>query len=234
MSLYRTLKSPVSQESVKIGGARSDARTLERVQYLLTEVFPDLRPETAAEGFRYLPLYELLKVEARVKEAEEAGYQRGKTEGYNTGLKEGRSKSQEAFQTFTKAYQDLVHQREQKLVEAERDIVDIVMKLVRKLTFGSAETNPEVTAAVVKGAIESLVDKREITVHVHPDHLEQVRAVIQKFHEWSGDLKTIQFEADMSVGLGGCIINTPAGEIDARLDSQLKLLEESIKTSSNS
>ena len=53
---------------------------------------------------------------------------------------------------------------------------------------------------------------------------------IARFLSAKTALKEIIFEADPRVRFGGCFIETPGGDIDARLESQFEVITEVIQT----
>ena len=90
--------------------------------------------------------------------------------------------------------------------------------------------DPEVTAGIIAGTIERLVDKSKIKIKVHPDHLPIIEQQIDRFKGDSNAVKEIAIEPDNRVRYGGCFIETPTGDIDARVDSQLDIIAEEIGT----
>jgi flagellar assembly protein FliH len=66
-----------------------------------------------------------------------------------------------------------------------------------------------------------------LAIHIHPGDLEMLRADAT-LSEWlkrhgSGP---IQWRADETVRLGGCVVHTDRGSLDARLETQLWALHE--------
>jgi flagellar biosynthesis/type III secretory pathway protein FliH len=204
------------------------AITLIRILELLETKYPEIVTEVSTDGKQFIPLHEMLTLDERFKKEIEAAYQQGKTEGHASGRAEGREEAQRAFSAFGSAVNDCIKQRKSLLREAELHITEMVLKIARNMTFGAAKVDPDVTMGVVKGAVDSLVDKREISVRVHPDHLEHLKVLMDEFDNMSGEVRELSLEGDVNVKHGGCFIRTPAGDIDARLDSQFKIIEDAV------
>jgi flagellar biosynthesis/type III secretory pathway protein FliH len=49
---------------------------------------------------------------------------------------------------------------------------------------------------------------------------------INRFLKGSTSIKEITIEPDLRVSYGGCFIETPTGDIDARLESQFEVIDE--------
>lgn len=216
----------------RVGDVNQDALTLLRIAGLLDQKYPEIVTETSSDGKRNIPLREAAKFDERMKREVEEAFQRGHKDGHAQGRAEGREEAQKVFSAFGKAVQDCVGQRETLLREAELHITDMILKIARKLTFDTARLDPEITAGIVKGAIDTLIDKRNISVRVHPDHLPVLEQSIDEFKSMSTEIRDLQIEADPRVGFGGCFIRTPAGDIDARLESQFEIIEDTLRDES--
>ena len=123
---------------------------------------------------------------------------------------------------------DAVRQREVLYEEAHSRILDLVTKISRKVTFEAARIDPEITAQIISGTIKRLVDKSRIKVKVHPDHLPLLEQQIDHFRGDSTAIKELTIEADSRVRYGGCFIETPTGDIDARVESQIEIIAEAL------
>ena len=213
-------------EPLKIGEIREDADATNSGEQILARRYPDVQTETGIDGKRFVPLKEIVRIDRRVDEMLASEFERGRSQGHAEGLNQGRGEAKKAFDAFNAATNDAVNQREALLREAESNILELTLKISRKLTFDAARLDPDITAKIIRGAIESLVDKREIAVQVHPDHLPELEQVMDEFEALSTEIRKITLEADPRVGHGGCFIRTPSGDIDARLDSQFEIIEE--------
>jgi flagellar biosynthesis/type III secretory pathway protein FliH len=69
-----------------------------------------------------------------------------------------------------------------------------------------------------------------LKILVHPDFLPIVEQNIARYLSGRSVIKDLTVEADPRVRLGGCFIQTPSGDIDARLESQFDVIEDVIST----
>lgn len=113
--------------------------------------------------------------------------------------------------------------------EAEQDIVTLAMEVAQRIVHRQLQLSPETLRDILRGALELVRDKRQITVLVHPDDLELVSGWRHELSELV-EARTIFFEADERVEHGGCFIETEAGRVDARLSTQLDTFKRALST----
>lgn len=155
-------------------------------------------------------------------------------EAYNAGLQEGIQVAQQEvemrfaslFASLQQACEDLVGVRTQTLRQAEDDIVTLAFRVAEKILCTESSLNPTILATVLPQALEHLIAPGQVTVRIHPGDLEQAHALHQNVLAQRGPESAVQFQADESVGQGGCVIESAFGTIDARLDAQLAEVEQ--------
>lgn len=123
--------------------------------------------------------------------------------------------------------------RSQSLQEVERDVLKLSVKLAEKIIGKEIQQNEAVRGEIVFNALRQARQQEMLTVRVNTADLpiiEQLREKIDSF----GRAKYIDFVADQSVKEGGCIIESASGTIDARLETQLRILENALLAQSAS
>lgn len=216
-----------------IGERRRDSEAEEKAARSLGTLFPMVSVLTAPDGSRLIPIEEVLKIEQTyndsltrtAEDARQAGYEAG----YREGLEKGRDEARKVLNDLNGAISDAVNQRQAMLEEAQRKILDLVVRISRKVTFDAIEADPETTAQMIAGVVGRLIDRSRLKIKVHPDHLAVVEQNIDRFLVGDADIKNITIEADPRVRHGGCFIETPNGDVDARLDSQFEVIEAALQ-----
>ncbi|UCD95220.1 MAG: hypothetical protein JSU69_03990 [Candidatus Zixiibacteriota bacterium] len=223
--------SPTSDtEKVIIGEYRTDIESDRAAEKKLASVFFDINVITTIEGKKLVPIQELLKVEQQMQTEKEESERKGSKEGYDRGLSDGHKEAQKVVDNFASLINDAVKQRQVLFDEAHQKILELVLRISKNVTFDAARIDPEITAKIIAGAIGKLVDKSKIKVKVHPDHLPLMEQQIDRFKGDSTAVKEITIEPDNRVRYGGCFIETPKGDIDARVESQMEALAEAISS----
>jgi flagellar assembly protein FliH len=228
--LYHT---PVADEKVIIGEYRVDIEADAATEKRLSRVFLGLNVLTTIEGKKLVPIQELIKIEKQMIEEKEASSRKGFEDGYQKGLNEGQRGAQKVIDNFASLIKDSIDQREVLYEEARRKILELIVQISKKVTFDAARVDPEITVSIISGTIDKLVDKSKIKVKVHPDHLPLIEQQIDRFKGDSTAIKQITIEPDRRVRYGGCFIETPTGDVDARVESQMEIIAEALGDDAN-
>lgn len=230
--MSRLLHSPVLDEKVIIGEYRADIEADRAAEKELTARYKGIMITTSIEGRKLIPIQEVVKIDRHLSQEKElaktAEYRRGHEEGKKLGLAEGHAEAQKVLNNFASLVKEITRQREAIYEEAKQKILDLVIKISKKITFEAARIDPDVTSEIIAGTIKKLVDKSKIKVKVHPDHLPLIEQQVERFRGNSTSIKEIIIEADARVKYGGCFIETPTGDIDARVESQMEIVAEAL------
>ena len=228
------IRTARSAPRVLIGEQQRDAVAEERAEKRLGALFPMVSVMTAVDGSKLIPIEQVFKIEEvyqhELQKARREGYEEGYKRGHHEGLELGRDEARKVLATFDNAIKETVAQRESILQEAKQKILELVVQISRKVTFDSIDIDREATAQLIAGVIDTLVDRSRLRIKVHPDHLPLVEQNIDRFLVNSTAIKELTIEADPRIRYGGCFIETPNGDIDARLESQFDVIEESIRS----
>lgn len=138
--------------------------------------------------------------------------------GFESGHQEGLAQVTELLTAATAA-------REKMLKEAEPEVVQMVFQIVEKILGDAVEQGAIVD--IVKQALHEAIGER-ITVRVHPDDLEQVRAAEPELRDQLQNIKSLVIVSDESLEAGGCAVDTEVGTIDADLSTQLAAIKKSL------
>ena len=158
------------------------------------------------------------------KEAVDTGREEGRAEGYAAGKAEV-DRLVERTQTVLERAQD---KRGEILTETEREIIELVLLISRKVVKVISENQREVVVSNVLEALRKVRDRGNIIIKVNLADLNLATESKKEFIQALEGVKSIQIMEDTSIDSGGCIIDTDFGEIDARISSQLAELEAKI------
>lgn len=113
----------------------------------------------------------------------------------------------------------------------EDELVKMALTVAIRLV-GSAAIDAAVVRHVVTEAIANATEAPEMSVVLHPDDLLLLQAAQEgtgvRIGVESGLNQVINFEAGIEVPRGGCLVKTPFGLIDARRDTQVQKLRQSL------
>lgn len=149
---------------------------------------------------------------AEAREMREAAYQ----EGLETALSE-----------LNHALLEAQERRDAALGGAERDLLRLAVKLAEKIIGREIERDDAALADIVSAALRHARQQESLTVRVNPSDLPRVQAHRERLDP-SGRARFIDLVPDPRVAQGGCVIEGESGTVDARLDTQLRVLERAL------
>ena len=233
--MSKILRQITEAPTVLIGERRHDPDVESQAESRLGDLFPVVAVETAIDGSKQIPIAEVFKIEEIYRREKEVARQSGYDTGYKKGHEEGKAvgleEARKVLNQFDGAIKDVIAHREAILEEARHKVLDLIVKISRKVTFDTIQIDQEATAEMITRVINQLIDKSRIKVKVHPDHLPMVEQSMDKFLSASSAIKELSIEPDPRVRFGGCFIETPTGDIDARVESQFEVIEGVIRAS---
>jgi len=214
---------------VSIGDSQLDTTAEANAETKLGLLFPVVSVITSPDGGKLIPILEVAKMEQKLNEDCEKARKEGYDDGYQKGLDKGLDEARQVLKRFESAISDAVGQRASVLEDAKQNILELVLQISKKVTFDAIDINREATVEIIEGVINNLVDRSRLRIKVHPDYLPLVEQNMDRFLSGSTSIKDLQFEADPRVRMGGCFIETPTGDIDARLESQFEVIADALQ-----
>jgi flagellar biosynthesis/type III secretory pathway protein FliH len=231
MSLSEIIRHTRVAPTVFIGEKQYDAESEVKAERKLARLFPRVEYVTVATGAKLIPILEVDRLEqvlvAERETARQAGYEQGRQAGYATGQAEARR----VLQQLEQAIGDAVGAREILLEEAKQKVFDLVLRISRKVTCDAIDIDREKTAAMIARIIDGLTDRSRLRVLVHPDFVPIVEQNINRYLTGPALIKELTIEGDPRIKMGGCFIQTPSGDIDARLESQFEIITDVMESS---
>ena len=163
----------------------------------------------------------LAEVEQRVKKASEDAYRKGFSDGTEFQKKEALPVLT-AVATMAKMIPLI---RKETIEKTEERIVMLAIAMAEKIINQEVQTRKEIILGVLKGALKNIVDTDGMRVRINPQDYRYVMEVKNDFLQSFNGLSKVVFEEDASIKRGGAIVETMFGEVDARLESQLKEIQ---------
>ncbi|MFW5806248.1 MAG: F0F1 ATP synthase subunit delta, partial [Spirochaetota bacterium] len=112
--------------------------------------------------------------------------------------------------------------------ESESQIIHLVLEIAKKVVKVISENQRNVVVNNVVQALRKLKQKSDVIIRVNfqdvkmvSSHTEQITSMVER----AGNITVAE---DSSVDPGGAIIETDFGQIDARISSQLREIEDRI------
>ncbi|MCI0416135.1 type III secretion system stator protein SctL [bacterium] len=158
------------------------------------------------------------EAEAILRNAEEESAKQRQT-GYDTGYQEGLAQTTELM---VKARTE----QEQFIKNANRDLMDLAFKIAEKIIGKQLEMEPETIIGIVKQAMQTVRQSKQLTIRVHPEDAKILKENEEELQETLGRQRILDVVEDKKVHRGGCIIESEIGTVEAQLQTQLERLKK--------
>lgn len=155
-------------------------------------------------------------------------------EAHDAGHKEGFNKGYEQVEPVVERLKEvtgkIVQKRQEILTSIEGQMADLVLLIARKVVKILTKENRQIVVENVRRALELVRKRGEVTIRINPADLHLSAASLKKITDAIEHDGMINFIEDGSIEVGGCLIETEFGEIDARIHSQILEIENKILT----
>lgn len=144
----------------------------------------------------------------------EQGYEEGREEGLQTVLAEAYAEQERQAQVFSDAITSLSEEcrarHEEWLKSLEPALAGLSTAIAGKIVGAEIKTDPSLINAWVEQALKEVMQSSAVRIRVNAPTMPEVHSAEH----------TIELVRDPSMPMG-CVIETEAGMIDARVDSML-------------
>jgi len=177
---------------------------------------PKMQDELVAE-----PVSEPPPMSGNLEETLSSSREEARRAGWEQGLSEGRQAARGELKLQADRFQHLIEQLAAPLAQSDQavqdELVQLAVAIARQVVQRELSAQPELIRDVVSQALAALpAGNRQVRVHLHPEDAH-LMADHTDTHD-GGNWKIIE---DAGLTRGGCVIDTGATRIDARLETRL-------------
>ena len=167
-----------------------------------------------------------IKAEAIEKLAYENGLARAKVDARALVEKDFET----LFAALNKGLSELDSFKRRLEGDAERDAVKLALAIARKIVYHEISTREETIFEVIHEALKQVPDRKSATIRVSPADYERIKARTAAFSDDEASLEEMRMAPDKAIQDGDCIIDTPFGMIDARIEKRLQAVESALES----
>jgi len=168
--------------------------------------------------------------EARAEAAAAEARERGHGEGVELGKAEALREAGEQGAAAARAIAAVARRAEREIEGMHDQIVAVAFEAVCKV-LGAHAIERDVVAAMVREAVARVKHDEAVLVRLHPQDCALLRG---KVGDLRGDPEgeeqhfKVELVADDKIALGGCMVETDGGLLDARLETQMERLRAAL------
>ena len=160
---------------------------------------------------------------------EQEAYEKGFAQGERDGLELGEKKAAKFVEKIENLFMKSIPLKDEIIKQHEREILDLIFAIAGKIVHHQIEFDESTVKDTILSALKLSVQKSKIVIRVNPkdyDFVEKLRPdLFAKFNE----VKSIIISSDQSISRGGCFLETPGGDVDARVEAQLEKIRQSLE-----
>lgn len=162
---------------------------------------------------------EAAAIVAQARQEGERLQAQAREEGYAAGKDQAASEVSALLARQTQQFQAL-------LASVEPQVVGLTMSIVKKVFGEAVALDPQLVVKVTQNALRTVRQRREITIRAHPEDVAALRQHRRQLLDVLLRTNDYALEEDPAIMRGGVIIETEAGRIDARLETQIAVFEK--------
>jgi flagellar assembly protein FliH len=159
--------------------------------------------------------------------------QQGQAEGYAVGHAEGLAQGRAELEAATRALQqaaaELTARRDALCDAVEPAAISLALAGAEQVVGAALAVQPDLILEAARGALRRLVERDHVTVLVNPDDLDRVRLHAPELVEELGGIGALDVQVERRIAPGGVIVQTPEGDVDARLDTRFARLGDVVR-----
>jgi flagellar assembly protein FliH len=153
-------------------------------------------------------------------EARKASYQRGFSEGRNTGHEQAAGELQPVMDRLSRSLADLATVRSHVRKTAESDLLKLAIAVARRVIHRELTLDPGSIEGLIRVALEKLESRELCRVRVHPDQEPVIRTLLARF-----SAAPVELIPDPTLQCGDVLFETAHGTLDGSIEAQLQEIE---------
>ncbi|MGP1366985.1 MAG: FliH/SctL family protein [Schwartzia sp. (in: firmicutes)] len=168
------------------------------------------------------------------EEAKAAGHEEGIAAGREEGIQQIRDEEQQilldANAHAEKTMRDAKEAAHAYVLQAEDEIASIAMEIADKVLPQHFIDVPQIILPLIRKALLKVKDQPEVIVRVSSGDYDLVLLARSEFQAMlEGSSAVLEVRSDEHLEPGSCVLETPNGNVDARVATQLAMIRQAIQ-----
>jgi len=168
-------------------------------------------------------------IEEQAEEISKEAYAKGFKEGEKAGMESEKRELKPVLQALNAGILELDSVRSELHFAAEKQAVELGLVIARKIICHEVSINNETIFGVLKEALKKVTDQEEIHIKMNPSDLKAIKDAEFRVSSLGKGVDNVILGPADGISRGECVIETNFGVIDARIDSQIKVVEEGLR-----
>jgi flagellar assembly protein FliH len=166
-------------------------------------------------------------MEHKIREREQAAYERGRREGEKAVQEQLETTRNEAAAVQQGVLESLRQCVPKVVRECEQTLTELCLEAARKLVSG-IPISVEMVAVAIKEAMTQVNEAADYEIYLHPEDLALLKGADSQLLVQSNNGPKLHFHSSDEVSRGGCVLKTRFGIIDGRRETRFELLKKTV------
>lgn len=145
--------------------------------------------------------------------------ERGYREGLEAGRAQGEAETRSTLDSLAGLLDELARERRRLLHEMDGEILKLALDVAAQVVRSEIGANPQVVLRMVRHGLDRLGRRERIRIRINPREAEVVAGALSARGSLPEEVEIVE---DSSVEAGGCILESPTGNLDVRPSVQLE------------
>lgn len=111
----------------------------------------------------------------------------------------------------------------------EKTVIPVALKAARKILGREVELSETAISDIVATKLKAVSQHKRVTVWVNKEDLERLEKNRDQLKKLFENLESLSLRARDDISRGGCVIETEAGIINARIENQWEIIEHAFQ-----
>jgi flagellar assembly protein FliH len=158
----------------------------------------------------------------------QSAYEQGRIAGYEQGVADSRKAAEEAADLLRRLTGEIETQMAGVWERSREGALKLSLAIATRIIGSAAEAYRPLATELTRKCLTMMRDQAKATIFVNPDDAAQLRAVKSDLLTVAEGIRSLEIMERATVPRGGSVVETDAGQLDARLDEQLKVVESAL------
>lgn len=155
--------------------------------------------------------------EAEAQQRVKLAFEDARKQGYEAGLEQGRSEMDQETKRLHQLAESLGSALDSLDFRLADEVLNLALDVAKQVIAGELAARPERILDVVKLALRQVAEStREARLLLNPEDAQLVRPILNELL----DKSRLRIVEDVRIVRGGCLIETPQGDLDASLQAR--------------
>jgi flagellar assembly protein FliH len=163
-----------------------------------------------------------------IKQEYDKGFESGKKSAVKLMENEFKKKISKGIHDLTTLLDSIKEEFEEYKLQFDKSIISLSIAIAEKIVKREVALNDDTVILQIKDAINKVIGVENITININPQDEEMLRLHKNELMNKYDSIKELHIHSNDKIEKGSCKIESHLGNVDARLSTQLKIIEDAL------